>query len=230
VNYDWEPLGDRAFRTRLPFLDVTVGVIGGDTGTLLVDAGTTLAEAAAIAADVQALGFDPVTDIAVTHLHFDHVLGCVGFPGARVVCSPQVITAMTTGTDRLRAHALEYGADADEIDEVIAGLPVPAVGCTQAVIDLGGRTVAVSHPGAGHTDHDLIVVLADTDRPVVFCGDLVEESGDPVINTESDCSRWPSTLDAVLAAGGPDAVYVPGHGALVDAHFVARQRDWLATR
>jgi hypothetical protein len=34
----------------------------------------------------------------------------------------------------------------------------------------------------------------------------------------------------VLALGGPDAVYVPGHGAVVDADFVLRQRDWLAVR
>jgi hypothetical protein len=33
----------------------------------------------------------------------------------------------------------------------------------------------------------------------------------------------------VCACGG-DAVYVPGHGAVVDANFVRRQRQWLIDR
>ena len=84
-------------------------------------------------------------------------------------------------------------------------------------------------PGRGHTDHDLIVVVPG-DPTVVFCGDLVEESGDPVIGPDSLLAEWPATLDAVLASGGQDARYVPGHGAVVDADFVRRQRDWLASR
>ncbi len=27
--------------------------------------------------------------------------------------------------------------------------------------------------------------------------------------------------------GGDDAIYVPGHGAVVDADFIRRQRSWL---
>ena len=55
MNYDWEQLGEGVWRTRLPFLDVTVGLIGGRTHALLVDSGTTLAEARGIEADVAAL-------------------------------------------------------------------------------------------------------------------------------------------------------------------------------
>ena len=55
---------------------------------------------------------------------------------------------------------------------------------------------------------------------VVFCGDLVEESGDPVIDADSDLAAWPETLDRLLEAAGPEAVYVPGHGAVVDARFI----------
>jgi hypothetical protein len=85
----------------------------------------------------------------------------------------------------------------------------------------------VGHPGRGHTDHDLIVVAPRSHTTVVFCGDLVEESGDPVIDHASDAVAWPATLDRVLDAGGPDAAFVPGHGAVVDAGFVERQREWL---
>lgn len=67
-------------------------------------------------------------------------------------------------------------------------------------------------------------------RAVVFTGDLVEESADPAIDADSDVAAWPATLDRVLALGGPDAIYVPGHGKAVDADFVRRQRDWLRAR
>ena len=80
----------------------------------------------------------------------------------------------------------------------------------------------------GHTDHDLIAFVTGEDPAVVFCGDLVEESGDPCIDEQSDLLAWPATLERVLAAGGDGAVYVPGHGALVDATFVRRQAEWLA--
>jgi glyoxylase-like metal-dependent hydrolase (beta-lactamase superfamily II) len=65
-------------------------------------------------------------------------------------------------------------------------------------------------------------------RPtVVSCGDLVEESGDPAVGPESDSAQWAVALDRVLTVGGPDAVYVPGHGAVVDAEFVRLQQQWL---
>lgn len=65
---------------------------------------------------------------------------------------------------------------------------------------------------------------------MIFTGDLVEESADPSIDADSDVAAWPETLDRLLAISGPDAVFVPGHGAVVDAAFVHRQRDWLRSK
>jgi hypothetical protein len=52
VIFLWERLADGVFRCRLPFLDVTVGLVYGRTGALLIDNGTTLTQARAIAEDV----------------------------------------------------------------------------------------------------------------------------------------------------------------------------------
>jgi glyoxylase-like metal-dependent hydrolase (beta-lactamase superfamily II) len=103
------------------------------------------------------------------------------------------------------------------------------------VINLGDRSVTVTHLGYGHTSADLVVVVpAANDEHgspvVVFTGDLVEESADPFIDADSDLTAWPATLDRLLAVGGPDAIYIPGHGRIVDAEFVRRQRDWLIAR
>lgn len=65
---------------------------------------------------------------------------------------------------------------------------------------------------------------------MLFTGDLVEESADPYLDDDSDLMAWPATLDRLLQIGGPDAVYVPGHGQVVDAAFIRRQREWLRER
>jgi glyoxylase-like metal-dependent hydrolase (beta-lactamase superfamily II) len=228
MHFVWEQLPGSVYRCRLPFCDVTIGLVRGSAGALLVDTGTTLVEAAAIDADVQRITGGPVTHIALTHKHFDHVLGSSHFAGAEMYCAPEVAEYLSSSTDQIREHALSYGADAAQIDRAIAALRSPQHEIHDAAIDLGDRTVTITHLGHGHTTADLVVVARDSDgRAVVFTGDLVEESADPFIDADSDVAAWPATLDGVLAIGGADASYVPGHGKVVDAGFVRRQRDWL---
>jgi glyoxylase-like metal-dependent hydrolase (beta-lactamase superfamily II) len=229
VHFDWEQLTDSVHRCRLPFLDVTVGLVQGRTGLLLVDTGSTLTEAQAIDADVQQIAGRRVTHVVLTHKHFDHVLGSGFFAQAEIYCAPQVLDYLTTATDQLRGGALRYGADVEEIDRAIAALRPPQHAIDNTVVELGNRRVTIAYVGRGHTDADLVVVVQgdDGERVVVFSGDLIEESGDPAIDADSDVVAWPDTLDRLLAIGGPDAIYVPGHGSVVDADFVRRQRDWL---
>jgi hypothetical protein len=110
----------------------------------------------------------------------------------------------------------------------------PQHGVYDTLINLGDRSVTIAYLGRGHTTSDLVVIApgpgGDDGRVVVFTGDLVEESADPAIDADSDVAAWPATLDRVLAIGGPDAIYVPGHGKIVDAEFIRRQRDWLKGR
>jgi glyoxylase-like metal-dependent hydrolase (beta-lactamase superfamily II) len=234
VHFTWQPLAAGVHRCRLPFCDVTIGLVRGRTGAVLIDTGTTLVEAAAIDADVRQIAGHRVTHVVLTHKHFDHVLGSSVFAEADVYCAPEVVEYLTSETDQLRNDALSYGADAAEIDRAIAALRPPRRATSDAVIDLGDRAVTIAHPGRGHTTSDLIVVAPGMDdddgRVVVFTGDLVEESAYPAIDSDSDVVAWPTTLDRVLAIGGPNAIYVPGHGRIVDAQFVRRQRDWLRRR
>jgi glyoxylase-like metal-dependent hydrolase (beta-lactamase superfamily II) len=233
VHFTWERLTGSVHRCRLPFCDVTIGLVQGRTGTLLVDTGTTLAEAAAIDADVQQLTGRSVSHIVLTHKHFDHVLGSSLFSGADVYCAPEVVEYLSSAAEDIRADATQHGADAAEIDRAIAALRPPRRGVYDAVIDLGDRTIAVTYLGRGHTTSDLVVIVPGTDRGdrmVVFTGDLVEESADPAIDADSDVAAWPGTLVRLLATGGPEAIYVPGHGSIVGADFIRRQRDWLGRR
>ena len=233
VRYEWESPAAGVHRCRLPFLDVTIGVVSGPAGVLLIDCGTTLSEASAVADDVLELAGAAVTHLVMTHHHFDHILGAAGFPEAQTYAAPAVAAALTTGLGGVRDYALSYGANLDEVDRAIAAARAPDHVVWSAAIDLGDRVIAVEHPGRGHTDHDLVVVVPPSgpaDPTVVFCGDLVEESADPAVDGGSDLGAWPSTLDRLLQLGGEQAIYVPGHGAAVDAAFVRNQRDWLAAR
>lgn len=234
MKFAWETLTDSVHRCRLRFLDVTVGLIRGSGGVMVVDTGTTLATAAALAADAVALTGFTVTHVVLTHHHFDHVMGSSAFSGAAIYSMPDVAAYMATQRQHMRAHALEYGADVGEVDAALAALRPVDHPIRDAEIDLGGRVVSIRHLGRGHTSADLAVVVPEVPggpgRTVVFCGDLVEESADPFIDADSDLAAWPATLDRLLDAGGDDAIYVPGHGALVDATFVRRQQAWLRER
>jgi len=229
VHFDWESLTDSVHRCRLPFLDVTVGLVQGSAGTMLVDTGTTLTEAQAIRDDVREIAGCDVTHVVLTHKHFDHVLGSGLFADAEKYCAPEVSDCITASTDQLRDDALSYGANEAEIYCAIAALRPPQHSVDDAVIDLGNREVMVARPGRGHTDADLIVLApgVEGERSVVFAGDLLEESGDPAIDDDSDVADWPETLDRLLAIGGADAIYVPGHGSVVGVDFIRRQQDWL---
>jgi glyoxylase-like metal-dependent hydrolase (beta-lactamase superfamily II) len=234
VHFAWERLTDTVHRCRLAFCDVTIGLVRGAGGALIVDTGTTLAEAAAVEADARRLTGCRVTHVVLTHKHFDHVLGCSAFGDAEIYCAPEVVEYLTSCTGHLREHALSYGANAAEVDRAISALRPPRSGLFDTAINLGDRSVTVTHPGRGHTTADLVVVVpapgGRRDPVVVFTGDLVEESADPDIDADSDVAAWPATLDRVLEIGGPQAVYVPGHGKIVDAAFIRRQRDWLKKR
>lgn len=262
----WERLAPGVGRIRLPGLDCTVGLVAGPAATgglgtatgltaaspsgtasasgtvLLVDAGGTLSEGARLRADaVRLLGAGtPVTHVALTHAHFDHVLGAAAFTGAEVYGAAGVGALIAADRAALRADAVRYGVDERDAAEAVDALVAPRHEIdAERTLDLGGGVRAVLvNAGPGHTAHDLAVLVTGAPGDpggkagpkVVFCGDLVEESGEPQAGPDAVPARWPDALDRLLALGGEDALYVPGHGAAVDAAFVRRQRDELAAR
>jgi metal-dependent hydrolase (beta-lactamase superfamily II) len=107
MHFDWESLTDSVCRCRLPFLDVTVGLVQGSAGALLVDTGTTLTEAKAIRDDVREIAGCDVTHVVLTHKHFDHVLGSVAHHAgnlSQTPCDLSKITALAKPVQRLRRY------------------------------------------------------------------------------------------------------------------------------
>ncbi|MEU3371538.1 MBL fold metallo-hydrolase [Streptomyces sp. NPDC006660] len=230
-EFGWERLGDAVGRRRLPGWDATAALVAGEDALLLYDTGATLREGAELRAQAQALFGRRVTHIALSHPHFDHVLGTAAFSGAQVYGAVGIERALDP--EELRSDAVRQGVperDAAEAADLLV-LPHHAVS-GEWTLDLGGRQVLLANVGPGHSGHDLVVLIpASGGSPeIVLCGDLVEESGEPQAGPDAVGTRWPAALDRLLSLGGPGAVYVPGHGAVVDASFVRAQRDQLAVR
>ncbi|WP_052848076.1 MBL fold metallo-hydrolase [Streptomyces avicenniae] len=222
----WEEVTGGVIRRRLPGWDETVGAVAGDGGLLLVDTGPSPAVAEEVGREAGALLGAPVTWLVVTHPHFDHLLGAGAFPGAAAY-GPR-----HDGREAAQ-DAVHQGlppAEAEQGAALLPGVRWHVLDGTDVELDLGGgRRVLLVDLGAAHSSHDVAVVVPGP-VPVVFCGDLVEESGEPQAGPDARPARWPTALDRLLELGGPDAVYVPGHGALVDAAFVRAQRDALHAR
>ncbi|MEU7419618.1 MBL fold metallo-hydrolase [Streptomyces antibioticus] len=227
----WERVAAGVGRCRLPGWDCTAGLVVGAGSALLVDAGASVAEGARLRAEAEELAGGRVTHLALTHPHFDHVFGAAAFAGAEIFGA---VGLETVRAEELRADAVRHGLDeaaATEAADVLVR-PHHAV-CGERTLDLGGaRQVLLANVGPAHTAHDLVVLVpgASGTPEVVFCGDLVEESGEPQAGPDAAPSHWPAALDRLLDLGGEDALYVPGHGAVVDAAFVRAQREALAAR
>jgi glyoxylase-like metal-dependent hydrolase (beta-lactamase superfamily II) len=228
----WERLADGVGRIRLPVWDCTIGLVIGAGSALLVDAGSSLAEGARLRAQARELAGGDVTLLALTHPHFDHVFGAAVFTDAEILAA-EGYGVVVGDREELRTDGVRNGLDARAAQEAADALVLPSREVRDRVsLDLGGgREALLANLGPAHSSHDLAVtVTVPGERPVVFCGDLVEESGEPLAGPDAVPSRWPAALDRLLALGGEDARYVPGHGAVVDAAFVRAQRDALAER
>nr|WSY55011.1 MBL fold metallo-hydrolase [Streptomyces sp. NBC_00886] len=226
----WERLADGVGRCRLPGWDCTVGLVIGGGSALMIDAGSSLAEGARLRREAERLAGRRVRLLLLTHPHFDHVFGAAAFAGATVFVGGGASEVFEHGDEELRADAVRNGLDARAAENAADTLVRPREHVWgRALLELdGGPEVLLVH-SRGHTAHDLAVVVPG-EPTVVFCGDLVEESGEPQAGPDAVPPQWPAALDRLLDLGGEDALYVPGHGAVVDAAFVRAQRDALATR
>ncbi len=220
-------IADRVWVARSAWMDLNVTVVTGTAGALVVDTHGSQAEGARLVDDIARLGIGPVAWVINTHEHFDHTFGNASFLSAHHevrVCAHEVAAANTvaSGQQTQAGYLDESGAEYRE--EVCATTIVAATETFSStrVISLGDRAVELVHPGRGHSGGDLVMVVPDAG--VVVAGDLVEESGPPVYGADSWPMDWPRALDVVMQLTAPDAIVVPGHGALVDRAFVNEQR------
>jgi glyoxylase-like metal-dependent hydrolase (beta-lactamase superfamily II) len=228
-------IADRVWTARYPQWDVTVGLVRGRDGAVLVDTRASATQGRELIAELRTI--DPmlrVEHVVNTHVHFDHTFGNVAFDRSTIHAHENVARAAFSDAVRvkglLRADPEGHpplGYTADDVAHAVATIirPADATFTEREVIDLGDREVTLSYAGRGHTDGDITVAVSGT--PVLFVGDLIEQSGPPSLGGDCWPLEWAGTLDAIRAHLPPDAVLVPGHGTPVDPDFVARQREEL---
>jgi glyoxylase-like metal-dependent hydrolase (beta-lactamase superfamily II) len=222
ASEQWREVGDRVLVRRHESLDLNVGLVLGDGACLVIDTRSSEVEGRELAAAVRRVTPHPWV-VVDTHAHHDHCFGNIVFRPAEIWAhrrcaavlaeygevSRQVVAGALRGMD-----LPDYAADveATRID------PPDRLFDTAADLDVGGRRVALRYLGRGHTDSDLVALVPDAG--VLFAGDLLEEGSPPWFG-DSFPLEWPDTVAALAAlVTGP---VVPGHGAVVDAGFVAHQ-------
>lgn len=218
----WVELGDRVLVRRYAELDLSVGLLIGDESALVVDTRGDPEQGAELRAAVAGITHLPC-QVVLTHAHFDHCLGTAAFLPAPVWAHPRCRDDLARGGAAQYAEARAWAATnrpgqaPEPVRPVVPDRSVPAE------IDLGAHRVLLSHPGPGHTDHDVVAWSPATG--VLFAGDLVEQGADPDF-TDACPMDWPAAVGALLRLG--PRIVVPGHGHPVDPGFVAGQRDDLA--
>ncbi|GGE90117.1 MBL fold metallo-hydrolase [Mycetocola zhadangensis] len=219
----WTEIADRVYVRRYSPLDISVTLIRGDEGLLLVDTRCNPREASEIRADAMTLGFGDVTRVVNTHAHYDHTFGNSEFAATATVYGHSRIPAHFAAFESPRLDVWrEDPAAQPQYDWRDVVLTPPAVLIDAEIeLDIGNRLVRLVPLGPGHTDTDLVVHVPDAHTWIV--GDVVEESGPPMFGSGSFPFDWPVQLDALAGRMTDADVIVPGHGAPVNVAFLRQQ-------
>jgi glyoxylase-like metal-dependent hydrolase (beta-lactamase superfamily II) len=207
----WVEIGDRVFVRRYAFFDQNIGLVLGRAEALVIDTRSTYAQAREIQEHVRELTDAPIGVVVDTHGHFDHAFGNAMFrPTATIWGHERCVTFMVrNGEARKRKIAAEEPEIADDLAEIVID-PPDRIFATHARVEVGGREVMLRFLGRGHTDHDVVIEVAETD--VVFAGDLLEQGNVPFFGDAYPLD-WPSTAAALaVRVKAGQGVVVPGHG------------------
>jgi glyoxylase-like metal-dependent hydrolase (beta-lactamase superfamily II) len=218
----WREVADHVFVRRFQDFNVTVGLVVGEESALVVDTRGSERQGRELADEIRWLTGCQLI-VANTHHHYDHAFGNFAFLPADMwaheQCSARLRADSRTTQFALAAAMPEFAAEYTEIR-----ITPPSKTFRESVkLELGNRTVELTHFGRGHTDNDIVAIVPDVH--VVFAGDLIEQGGPPSFE-DSYPMDWPGTLSRLLeVTQGP---VVPGHGEVVSRAFVEGQLADLA--
>ena len=198
--------------------DPNSGVIIGEKYILVSDTTATPLMAQDLIARIRQVSDKPIKYVLLTHYHAVRVLGASAYFAEGAT---EIIASKGTHDLIVERGAQDMQSEMDRFPRLFRGADsVPGLTWPSLVVgdgtpgrqggisvDLGGVTVDIWHPGAGHTRGDTIAWVAA--EKVLFSGDLVEfEAG--VYTGDAHLEEWPATLEALRALGA-EAI-VPGRG------------------
>ena len=206
--------------------DPNSGVIIGEKYILVSDTTATPMMAQDLIARIRQVSDKPIKYVLLTHYHAVRVLGASAYVAEGAT---EIIASKGTYDLIVERGAEDMQSEMDRFPRLFRGADsVPGLTWPTLVVgdgrpgrqggislDLGGVTVDIWHPGAGHTRGDTIAWVAS--EKVLFSGDLVEyEAG--VYTGDAHLEVWPATLEALRGLGAEAIVQGRGEAMLGNAN------------
>ncbi len=167
-------------------------------GVVVVDALASPRQGEQLVRTIRRITPRPIAWLVLTHHHPDHHFGAIALrkAGAKVIAHPDKrVLASEGGEDALIADWVRVvGLDAMRGFEFADTPDRPVTGAD--TLRLGGRTIVISHPGAGHSPGDLVVWLPA--ERVLFAGDVLVEDGVSMV-VDGNADELLRVLDTVSA-------------------------------
>ena len=229
----WNEITSGVFFRSYPQDAITVSVVRGDLGLLLVDTGGSPAVAAKIRSDLRELG--ELRCVVNTHAHYDHTFGNQVFgPGSDAnvpIYGHHLLSAHLDEYERPRLAAWHSDASREPPRDWgdVAITPPSHLVTERTWVDVGGP-VELIPLSPGHTDGDLVVRVpsrSDDGVDTWIVGDILEDPGPPMYGSGCYPMLWPETLSALLAEIGEGDVILPGHSRPLSHAAALRQLSVL---
>lgn len=214
------PVGDGVYAWLQPGGESGVsnaGVVVDDDGLTVIDTLMVRSQWEPFAAAVATLGL-PVKRVVLTHAHIDHIGGTAVFRNAMVLGSP-FTSSLLEQEMPLDAYKAFMPKFTDEFDDLAEAGPRPVSHLVDTPVELTPRIEVL--PATGHTDGDLMVLVADTD--VLFSGDLCFFGVTPLA-FQGNPAVWADVLDVLADLA---ETIVPGHGPIGSAPEVRELQAYL---
>jgi N-acyl homoserine lactone hydrolase len=184
----------------------TVALVRGQGRVVLIDAGN-FGMRRLIAARLEAHGLAPsdVTDVILTHAHYDHSINWPMFSSSRILIGKQELewaVAQPLGHHTIPEFYVRELAISQQLHNVeVAEEVIPGL---------------TAYAGPGHTPGHLVYVLNGGERDVIFSGDAAKNRAE-MLSREADMTMNAGdsrrTMERIwdLWRKKPGSILVPGH-------------------
>ena len=215
-------LGNRTYMLEGQGGNITVAV--GNDGILMVD-GQFAPLSDKIKAAIKAISPLPIKYMINTHYHGDHTGGNENFAkdGVTIVAHDNIRVRLAAGT----IAGLTGAKAAPRPPEA---LPKQTYFGGTMTLDIGGRTVRLTHVANAHTDGDTWVYFEDAN--VIATGDVfnnLKRYQNIDYANGGDVRGMVRANDAFLAISNADTKVVPGHGGLANRADVVEFHAMVTT-
>jgi glyoxylase-like metal-dependent hydrolase (beta-lactamase superfamily II) len=190
------------------------GPVEGEGETFVIDSPVLPDELETLPALLEQARFPKPSGLLATHGDWDHLLGCLAFPGVALGCAEST-------AERLRASPGEAQRELRAFDkDLLIRRPRPlALGSVQALpvpgrCSVGDRELEL-HAAPGHTADGMAIVIGWAG--VLVAGDYLSTVEPPTLNDGGDLDAYLATLKRLHPLVASAEHVVPGHGPVLDS-------------